>query len=164
MALFEDKPRIASATANGQTILWLITREEFLKLLNSDLNTATTLLMAIISTTLERLNKTNQAVITLYEIGKIIGGNQGSQNIPRTPAPLSPLGNTSGNTGVVPPTQIPLQITKPSPNIDSVKRIVRSVPPLGWAAGVTTAAKLLKAGWILAAGLGIGTYIFTNKV
>ncbi|MCK4248718.1 MAG: cyclic nucleotide-binding domain-containing protein [Candidatus Omnitrophica bacterium] len=73
MALFEDKPRIASATANGQAILWLITREEFLKLLNSDLNTATTLLMAIISTTLERLNKTNQAVITLYEIGKIIG-------------------------------------------------------------------------------------------
>lgn len=73
MALFESKPRSASAFANTSCTLVKISGIEFQKLLKSDAQAASVLLSGFISVISNRLRQTSRELVTLYETGKIIG-------------------------------------------------------------------------------------------
>ncbi len=73
MALFESKPRSASAFANTACTLVKISGTEFQKLLKSDAQAASVLLSGFISVISNRLRQTSHELVTLYETGKIIG-------------------------------------------------------------------------------------------
>ncbi len=73
MALFESKPRSASAFANSTCTLLKISGTEFQKLLKSDAQAASVILSGFISVISNRLRQTSRELVTLYETGKIIG-------------------------------------------------------------------------------------------
>lgn len=73
MALFESKPRSASAYAATGCTLVKISGTEFQKLLKSDAQAASVLLSSFISVISNRLRQTSRELVTLYETGKIIG-------------------------------------------------------------------------------------------
>jgi len=73
MALFDDRPRSASAVATVQSKVLLIKREDFKGLLKRETQIASSLLSSIIRIISGRLRETNLELVTIYETGKIVG-------------------------------------------------------------------------------------------
>jgi CRP-like cAMP-binding protein len=76
MALFDLKPRSASAYAVKKSVLLKIDGKKFQKFLYEDTKTASKLLSVFVTTLSRRLRQTNRELIALYETGKIIGERQ----------------------------------------------------------------------------------------
>lgn len=73
MALIDEGPRSASAIACGQTSVLRLSRQDFEKLLQSDLQTALSVIFALLKAATTRLRQTSEELVTVYETGKIIG-------------------------------------------------------------------------------------------
>lgn len=72
MSLLDGTPRTASVRANEDTTLLKISRNEFNTLMAKYPHAATRLLRAFTKIISQRLSQTNQELIVLYEIGKLI--------------------------------------------------------------------------------------------
>ncbi len=72
MAIFEDKPRSASAFASKRSKLLTLKKDDFLKLIYEDRKTAIAELLGMNRVMSERLRVANQNFITTYEIGQIM--------------------------------------------------------------------------------------------
>jgi GAF domain-containing protein len=76
MALFDSKPRSASAHCVKKCTLLKINGNDFQRLLQEDTKIASKLLSAFISVMSGKLRQTSRELVTLYETGKIIGERQ----------------------------------------------------------------------------------------
>lgn len=76
MALFDEKPRSASAHCIIKSNIFKIRGSDFQRQLQEDTKTASVLLSAIIFTMSGRLRQTSRELVTLYETGKIVGERQ----------------------------------------------------------------------------------------
>lgn len=76
MALFDNKPRSATATAGKDTELYFIDRGAVSRLLESSPAAVSQLLLNIIRIISGRIRRTDTELVTLYETGVIIGSSQ----------------------------------------------------------------------------------------
>jgi CRP-like cAMP-binding protein len=81
MAIFEGKPRSASAVASLKTKILFIKKEDFWNLLKEEPDTAVTNLLAINRAMSERLRVANQNFITTFEVGQIISAVNDMQSL-----------------------------------------------------------------------------------
>jgi CRP-like cAMP-binding protein len=81
MAIFEGKPRSASAVASLKTKILFIKKEDFWNLLKEEPGTAVTNLLAINRAMSERLRVANQNFITTFEVGQIISAVNDMQSL-----------------------------------------------------------------------------------
>ncbi|OVE73535.1 hypothetical protein BVX93_01375, partial [bacterium B13(2017)] len=72
MALFDNKPRSASAIALVNTQVYILKNNIFLEIINEDKTSAISNLLAINKVMASRLRVTNQNFITTFEIGQIM--------------------------------------------------------------------------------------------
>ncbi|HAV42746.1 TPA: hypothetical protein DCX15_01840 [bacterium] len=85
MSLFkEEEVRSASVVAQSDTTLFRLSKENFLRLLESGGVLAKSLLSVIVSRLSERLRQMNHHFITVYETGKATGSGQTIEEVART--------------------------------------------------------------------------------
>ncbi|HOO55471.1 MAG TPA: cyclic nucleotide-binding domain-containing protein [bacterium] len=73
MTLMDGTPRSASARAESETVVFKITRQAFIKQLHVFPSAAIRLFISFLNVLSSRLRDTNDELVTLYEIGKIVG-------------------------------------------------------------------------------------------
>ena len=73
MALMDEVPRSATVTATTDALVYVISRDNFKALLQSQPEGAVKLLLGIIATMSGRLRRSSTELIALYDTGKIIG-------------------------------------------------------------------------------------------
>jgi CRP-like cAMP-binding protein len=73
MALMEEVPRSATVTATTDALVFVISRDAFKELLQTQPEGAVKLLLGIITTMSSRLRRSSTELIALYDTGKIIG-------------------------------------------------------------------------------------------
>jgi len=75
MTLLEGSPRSASARAEEDTTILKITREDFFRLLREYPQAAIRLFASFVKVVSERLRRTNEEMVVLYEIGRVVSAN-----------------------------------------------------------------------------------------
>lgn len=73
MTLIDGTPRSASARAEADSLVLKISREDFLKLLQTYPQAAIRLFVSFMKVMSQRLRQTNEELVVMYEVGKIIG-------------------------------------------------------------------------------------------
>jgi len=73
MTLLEGSPRSASARAEFDSVIFKITRENFIRLLREYPQAAIRFFVSFMNVLSERLRRTNEELVVLYEIGKVVG-------------------------------------------------------------------------------------------
>lgn len=72
MSLLDDKPRSASAYAQGKAVIYVLKRDDFTRLLQSSPRVAVDQLLGILKVMGDRLRQTTIELTTLYDIGRVI--------------------------------------------------------------------------------------------
>jgi CRP-like cAMP-binding protein len=75
-SIFEDKPRVAMATASTNGTLAVIRGSELREWMHQNTDEAQPLLMALLQTSFRRLQRTNQELAMVYGIGRILGSDK----------------------------------------------------------------------------------------
>jgi len=75
MSLMDGTPRSASARAETDSTILRISRKNFIKLLHDFPQAAIRLFVSFMSVVSERLRRTDDELVVLYEVGKIIGNS-----------------------------------------------------------------------------------------
>lgn len=81
MSLLEDKPRSASACAQEETSIFILKREDFLKLLQSSPQVAVDQLLGLLKIISDRLRKTSLELTTLHDLSTAIASMNNTQAI-----------------------------------------------------------------------------------
>ncbi len=72
MTLIEGSPRSAAARADSDSVILKITRDDFIRLLREYPQAAIRLFVSFLSVVSDNLRRTNDELVVLYEIGKIV--------------------------------------------------------------------------------------------
>ena len=74
MTLMDGTPRSASARAESDSLVLKISRDDFTKLLGTYPQSAVRLFVSFMRVLSDRLRRTNEELVALYEVGKVVSG------------------------------------------------------------------------------------------
>jgi CRP/FNR family transcriptional regulator len=81
MAFFSDRPRTANAKAASDTLLYSISKNNFLKIVSEQPEEGMKILSKLLEVVMERLEQTSRELATVYQAGKIISSGRSLKEI-----------------------------------------------------------------------------------